>query len=108
MLAKIGSPARHGEELPPSYEAYRAFSALSGVAGEGNGRDFLDLLFDQVAICGDAAEVTDRLTGLHESGYRSVICWSNFGGIRHEDTVASMRRFVDEVAPSLPRSEAAA
>jgi alkanesulfonate monooxygenase SsuD/methylene tetrahydromethanopterin reductase-like flavin-dependent oxidoreductase (luciferase family) len=103
MLAKIGSPARHGEELPESYEAYRAFSALSGVTAEGNDDDFLELLFEQVAICGDAAEVSDRLTGLHEAGYRSVICWSNFGGIRHEDTVASMRRFVDDVAPCLPR-----
>jgi alkanesulfonate monooxygenase SsuD/methylene tetrahydromethanopterin reductase-like flavin-dependent oxidoreductase (luciferase family) len=103
MLAKVGSPARHGEELPESYEAYRAFATISDVAAEGNGDDFLDLLFDQVAVCGDAAEVTDRLTALHESGYGSVICWSNFGGIRHEDTLASMRRFVDEVAPCLPR-----
>jgi hypothetical protein len=32
-----------------------------------------------------------------------VICWMNFGGLRHEDTTASMRRFIDEVAPELPR-----
>ena len=102
MLAKVGSPARHGEEMPSGYEAYRLFSNLSGVA-EGSGDEFLDLLFDQVAVCGDAAEVTDRLTALHEAGYPSVICWMNFGGIRHEDTVASMRRFVDDVAPNLPR-----
>jgi len=102
VLAKIGSPARHGEELPESYEAYKVFSALSGMT-EGSTDEFLDLLFDQVAIAGDAKEVTDRLTALHEAGYPSVICWMNFGGITHEDTVASMRRFIDEVAPELPR-----
>ncbi|TML60022.1 MAG: LLM class flavin-dependent oxidoreductase [Actinobacteria bacterium] len=102
MLAKVGSPARHGEEMPESYEAYRIFSTLSGVA-EGSDEGFLDLLLDQVAVAGDAGEVAERLTALHEAGYGSVMCWMNFGGIRHEDALASMRRFVDDVAPKLPR-----
>lgn len=101
-LAKVGSPARSGEELPSGYESYVLFSKLSGLAS-GDGEDFLDLLLDQVAIAGDAAEVADRLTALHEAGYGSVICWMNFGGIAHEQAIASMRRFVDEVAPKLPR-----
>jgi len=102
VLAKIGSPARHGEELPESYEAYKIFSMLSGMT-EGTEEEFLDLLLNEVAIAGDAAEVTDRLTALYEAGYPSVICWMNFGGLRHEDTTASMRRFIDDVAPELPR-----
>ena len=102
MLAKVGSPARHGEELPESYEAYKVFAMLSGM-GEGTEEEFLDFLLDEVAIAGDAQEVTDRLTALHEAGYPSVMCWMNFGGLKHEDTTASMRRFIDEVAPELPR-----
>ena len=98
----MGSPARHGEELPESYEAYKVFSMLSGMT-EGTTEEFTDLLLDQVAIAGDAKEVTDRITALHEAGYPSVICWMNFGGIHHEDSIASMRRFIDEVAPDLPR-----
>jgi alkanesulfonate monooxygenase SsuD/methylene tetrahydromethanopterin reductase-like flavin-dependent oxidoreductase (luciferase family) len=102
MLAKVGSPARHGEDLPESYEAYKVFAMLSG-ATEGTSDEFVDLLLDQVAIAGDPHEVVDRLAALHDAGYPSVACWMNFGGIRHEDTVASMRRFIDEVAPELPR-----
>ena len=102
MLAKVGSPARHGEELPDSYEAYKVFTMVSGMA-EGTEEDFVDFLLDEVAIAGDAKEVTDRLTALHEAGFPSVICWMNFGGLQHEDTVASMRRFIDDVAPNLPR-----
>jgi alkanesulfonate monooxygenase SsuD/methylene tetrahydromethanopterin reductase-like flavin-dependent oxidoreductase (luciferase family) len=102
MLAKVGSPARHGEELPESYEAYKVFAMLSGMA-EGTEDDFVDFLLDEVAIAGDAKEVADRITALHEVGYPSVICWMNFGGLQHDDTLASMRRFVDEVAPELPR-----
>ena len=41
MLAKVGSPARHGEELPESYEAYKVFSMLSGM-GEGTEEEFLE------------------------------------------------------------------
>ena len=102
MLAKVGSPARHGEELPETYEAYKVFAMVSGMA-EGTEDDFVDFLLDEVAIAGDAAEVTDRLTALHEAGYPSVICWMNFGGLQHDDTLASMRRFIDDVAPNLPR-----
>jgi alkanesulfonate monooxygenase SsuD/methylene tetrahydromethanopterin reductase-like flavin-dependent oxidoreductase (luciferase family) len=102
MLAKVGSPARHDEEMPSGYEAYRIFGMLSGMT-EGDPDDFLDLLLDQVAVAGTAEEVTDRLTGLHEAGYPSVIAWMNFGGLPHEETVASMRRFIDQVAPNLPR-----
>jgi alkanesulfonate monooxygenase SsuD/methylene tetrahydromethanopterin reductase-like flavin-dependent oxidoreductase (luciferase family) len=101
MLAKVGSPARHGEGLPSGYEAYDVFARLSGMT-EGSADDFLHLLFDRVVVAGEAAEVADRLTGMYESGYRGVMCWMNFGGISHEDTIASMRRFVDEVAPKLP------
>ena len=103
MLAKIGSPARHGADMPSGYEAYGLFSKLSGVVLDGDGEGFLDYLFDQVAICGTAAEVTDRLTGLHEAGFTSTICWMNFGGVAHEATLSSMRRFMDDVAPNLPR-----
>jgi alkanesulfonate monooxygenase SsuD/methylene tetrahydromethanopterin reductase-like flavin-dependent oxidoreductase (luciferase family) len=102
MLAKVGSPARHGEELPETYEAYKVFAMLSGMA-EGTEDDFVEFLLNEVAIAGDADEVTDRLTALHEVGYPSVICWMNFGGLHHDDALASMRRFIDDVAPELPR-----
>ncbi len=102
MLAKVGSPARHGEELPETYEAYKVFTMVSGMA-EGTEDDFVDFLLDEVAVAGDASEVTDRLTALHDVGYPSVICWMNFGGLHHDDTLASMRRFIDDVAPELPR-----
>src|SRR5205085_10536230 len=49
ILAKVGSPARHGEELPESYEAYKVFSMLSGMT-EGTTEEFTDLPLDQVAI----------------------------------------------------------
>jgi alkanesulfonate monooxygenase SsuD/methylene tetrahydromethanopterin reductase-like flavin-dependent oxidoreductase (luciferase family) len=103
MLGAVGSPARADEEMPSSYEAYSLLSRLSGVTAEGDSDDFVELLLDQVAICGEPAEVVDRLTGLHDCGFDNVILWMNFGGIRHEDAVASMRRFIDEVAPHLPR-----
>lgn len=101
MLAKVGSPARTGEELPSGYEAYDVFAKLSGMTGEG-ADDFLDLLLERVVCVGDAAEVADRLAELHEAGFDEVICWTNFGGIQHPDALASMRRLVDDVAPKLP------
>lgn len=102
MLAKVGSPARYGEDLPSGYETYDVFAKLSGMTAEASTDDLLGMLFEKIAVVGDAAEVTDKLTALHEMGYRSVMCWMNFGGVRHEHTVASMRRFVDDVAPKLP------
>lgn len=103
MLAKVGSPARYGEDLPSGYETYDIFSKLSGMAAEGSEDAFLDLLFEHVCIAGTAPEVTERLTALHEAGYDSVIAWMNFGGIRHEQTIETMRRLIDDVAPELPR-----
>jgi len=101
MIAKVGSPARHGEKFPAGYETYNMFTQLTGMANEG-GDNFIKMLFDQVAICGTAEEVTDRLIQLHEAGFTGVIAWQNFGDIPHEATLASMRRFADKVAPNLP------
>jgi alkanesulfonate monooxygenase SsuD/methylene tetrahydromethanopterin reductase-like flavin-dependent oxidoreductase (luciferase family) len=101
MLGKVGSPAKAGGDLPTGYEAYDVFAKLTGLTESDSG-DFMDLLLDKVAIAGEASEVADRITALHEAGYASVITWSNFGGIPHEQTLASMRRFIDDVAPKLP------
>ena len=103
MLAKVGSPARLGEELPSGYETYDVFAKLSGMAAEDSEEKFLELLFEHVCIAGTAGEVTDRLTALHEAGYESVIAWMNFGGIQHDQTIDIMRRLIDDVAPNLPR-----
>lgn len=103
-LAKVGSPARAGEALPEGYEVYDVFSKLSGWTATPEDADgFVDVLLDQVAICGSPEEVVDRLTAVHEVGYSAVMCWMNFGGIPHEETLSSMRRFADDVAPNLPR-----
>jgi len=103
-LANVGSPAQEGKDLPDTYEAYNLFTQLSGLSAGGESTDnFLELLLNKVAICGTAEEVTDKLTGLYEAGCKTVMTWQNFGGTPHEATIASMRRFIDDVAPNLPR-----
>ena len=106
MLAAVGRPAREGETLPDGYadgRTYNFFMKLQGRVNESSSDEFVDHLLDKVAIVGSPEEVAERITGLQEAGFDSLLTWQNFGGIPHDASIASMRLFMDEVAPNLPR-----
>ncbi len=50
---------------------------------------------------GDVAYAREKVAELRERcGVNHLIAWQNFGGLPHEATRASQRRFIEKVAPS--------
>ncbi len=101
-LAAVGSPAgRRGAEMPTGYEGYARFFDIvdSAVADEDA---FLERVLADVAICGDADMVAERVSELARYGFDEVICWMNFGNLQQDQTLSSMRRFAEQVRPQLP------
>jgi hypothetical protein len=61
----------------------------------------LKFLFDECTIVGDAAYCRERVSELRERiGLEHLICWQNFGGLAHEQTMSSQKRLIEEVAPA--------
>ena len=62
---------------------------------------FLKFLFDECTVIGDEAYCRDKLAELSERiRLDYLLAWQNFGGLPHEATRASQRRFVEKVAPA--------
>ena len=62
---------------------------------------FVEYLFENCTIIGDAAYCRDKLAEVEERlGLNYIISWQNFGGLSHEATMASQKRFIDEVVPA--------
>jgi alkanesulfonate monooxygenase SsuD/methylene tetrahydromethanopterin reductase-like flavin-dependent oxidoreductase (luciferase family) len=100
-LAAVGSPAgRRGEAMPSGYEGYARFFDLVGLA-DAKPEEFIERILEQVAICGDADSVAERVAELQRFGYDEMICWMNFGDLQPEETEASMERFAERVRPQL-------
>jgi luciferase family oxidoreductase group 1 len=101
-LAAVGSPAgRRGAEMPTGYEGYaRFFDIVDSAIADENA--FLERVLADVAICGDADSVAERVSELARYGFDEVICWMNFGNLAQEQTLESMRRFAERVRPQLP------
>jgi len=103
-LAAVGSPggSKVGERgdggMPASYEDYSNFFQVIDLA-EQDPDAFVSMVLDQAAICGDPDFVAGRIGELASYGYGELIAWMNFGGLSHEDAMASMRLFAEEVMP---------
>lgn len=51
-------------------------------------------------IFGTAARVREQVAELREAGVRHLLCQTGFGDMPHEEALASMRRFGEEVIPA--------
>jgi len=76
------------------------------LGGEGSLPDtdpegFLDFVFENCAIVGDAACCRDKIAELDERlGLTNLICWQNFAQLPHAASQASQQRLIERVAPS--------
>lgn len=100
-LAKVGSPGGISGKLPDNYSTYNLFGE-DGMNPDADPEGFLDFLFENCAIVGDASFCREKLAELRETCHLdSLIAWQNFGGLPHEASRASQRRFIEDVAPAL-------
>ena len=99
-LARVGSPGGPDGPLPENYSFYRMFGE-EGLDPDRNREGFLKFLFDECTVIGDEAYCRDKLAELSERiRLDYLLAWQNFGGLPHEATRASQRRFVEKVAPA--------
>ena len=100
-LVRVGSPGGPDGPIPENYSFYNIFGE-DGLNPDRDPEGFLQFLFDECTIIGDEAYCRERLGELRERiGLNHVIAWQNFGGLPHEATMASQKRFIDKVAPAL-------
>ena len=79
----------------------RAEAPLSDNDPDNDPEGFLKSLFDDCTIIGDAAFCRDRVAQLNEEiGLDHIICWQNFAGLDAEQSLASQKRLIEEVAPA--------
>ncbi|MFO1080097.1 MAG: LLM class flavin-dependent oxidoreductase [Reyranellaceae bacterium] len=52
------------------------------------------------SLYGTAARVRDQVAELRDAGIRHLLCQTGFGAMSHAQTVASMRRFGEQVMPA--------
>ncbi|MBB5801725.1 alkanesulfonate monooxygenase SsuD/methylene tetrahydromethanopterin reductase-like flavin-dependent oxidoreductase (luciferase family) [Saccharothrix ecbatanensis] len=75
----------------------------------GDGDVNLDALMDGAAVCGDPAEVAERLNGLTELlGLDAQLVMVDIGGMPHQAVLDTIRLFGREVLPNLTPSPATA
>ncbi len=60
----------------------------------------LDYMLETGSLCGSAASVREQVAELRDVGVRHLLCQTGFGDMSHEQTLASMRRFGEEVMPA--------
>jgi hypothetical protein len=46
--------------------------------------------------------VREQVAELRDAGVRHLLCQTGFGDMSHEQNIASMRRFGEEVMPAFP------
>ncbi len=98
-LARVGSPGGPGGKLPENYSFYRLFGEEPFDPG-ADPDGFLDYLFENCVIVGDAAYCREQIHELSERcRLNYLIAWQNFGSLPDAATRASQRRFIEKVAP---------
>lgn len=60
-------------------------------------------LSERSIINGDAEHCIRVLTQVAEAGIDEVICYFNFGGLEHKETMRNMERFATKVMPYIPQ-----
>ncbi|MEJ2853463.1 MULTISPECIES: LLM class flavin-dependent oxidoreductase [unclassified Saccharothrix] len=92
------SAARAREVWRPHLSAYAHFAD----PWRGDGDLDVDLLMDGAAVCGDPAEVADRLNDLaHLLGLDAHLVMVDIGGLPHTAVLDTIRLFGEEVLPAL-------
>jgi alkanesulfonate monooxygenase SsuD/methylene tetrahydromethanopterin reductase-like flavin-dependent oxidoreductase (luciferase family) len=92
------SAAQARETWRPHLSAYAHFAD----PWRGDGDVDVDLLMDGAAVCGDPAEVTDRLNDLgHLLGLDAHLVMVDIGGLPHTAVLDTIRLFGEEVLPAL-------
>jgi alkanesulfonate monooxygenase SsuD/methylene tetrahydromethanopterin reductase-like flavin-dependent oxidoreductase (luciferase family) len=99
-LARVGSPGGPDGKLPENYSFYRLFGE-DGFNPDRDPAGFLDFLFENCTVIGDATYCREKIAELQERcRVNHLITWQNFGNLAHEATAASQRRFIEKVAPA--------
>jgi alkanesulfonate monooxygenase SsuD/methylene tetrahydromethanopterin reductase-like flavin-dependent oxidoreductase (luciferase family) len=52
------------------------------------------------SVYGSTARVRDQVAELRDAGVQHLLCQTGFGDMSHEQNLASMRRFGEEVMPA--------
>ena len=60
------------------------------------------------SLYGSVKTVTEQVAELRDVGVRHLLCQTGFGDMNHEQNLASMRRFGEEVMPAFTQIDAAA
>jgi len=110
ILCQVFVAETDDEALATARPAYRDFNHSILKLWHEHGDHAVDSLFDWDAatqaasvICGSPARVRERLAGLvQETGCNYVICAFAWGTLPHQQTVRSLRLFVERVMPDFP------
>ena len=90
---EVGAPPeRRGELLPENYQAYRRRFAAETTF------DFDDMS-EKVILFGSPDDVAQRVDRMKKSGVKSVIFFTNYGGIESQKVKDSLELFATEVMP---------
>ena len=63
--------------------------------------DALRYVLETGSVYGTAAQVQEQLAALRQAGVQHVLCQMGFGDMAHDQVMASMRRFGEQVIPAL-------
>jgi len=100
-LFRVDVPAGESDALLPENDFGHRMFGERGFDPDKDPEEFLQFLFDRCAIVGDAAYCRERIAELRESiGLEHLIAWQTFGDLSHEQSMASQRRLIEDVAPS--------
>ncbi|MFT5444650.1 MAG: alkanesulfonate monooxygenase SsuD [Myxococcota bacterium] len=97
--ALIGSDAPSAR-LHGSDSADEGFDEIASTLNQ-DPEAFVESLLEERAIVGDAAYCIERIAELKETAdLAHLIAWQNFGGLSHEQSLASQKRLIEDVAPT--------
>jgi alkanesulfonate monooxygenase SsuD/methylene tetrahydromethanopterin reductase-like flavin-dependent oxidoreductase (luciferase family) len=65
--------------------------------------DALKYVLAAGSLFGSPARVREQVAELRDVGVRHLLCQTGFGDMTHEQNLASMRRFGEQVMPSFRR-----
>ena len=100
VLANVGSPGGSTGDIPENYSFYKMFGE-DMLNPDRDPDSFVEFLFENCTIIGDAEYCRDKIAEMEERlGLNYLITWQNFGGLPHEATMASQKRFIEEVVPA--------
>jgi alkanesulfonate monooxygenase SsuD/methylene tetrahydromethanopterin reductase-like flavin-dependent oxidoreductase (luciferase family) len=99
-LARVGSPSVAGGNIPDTFSFHHLFGE-DGLDPDRDPEGFVEYLFENCTIVGDAAHCREQIAELRDRiGLDSLMTWQNFGSLSHEASMASQKRFIEEVAPA--------